>query len=921
MITTVNELGSVLSQVTPTASAMNVSFEQVGAALANMTAQGTPTAQATTQLNQLFAELGKKGTAGQQALEAAAEGTKYAGKSFQDLMKDGVPLNELIDMMSVYAENNGLSMIDMFSSIESGKAALAISGQNSKQFADNLKEMGTEADLVGDAYAKVTDTFKEKSNIVVNSLKNVGIQAYEKFEVPLKGAMDAAQKSVDELSKDMASGKLGNSVDTIAEGFGSLVEVASNLAADVLPVVINGFAFMIDHGKELGVALSGVAGAMVAIKTKNKLDIIIPRLSKSFQAASRVVDDFVLGQQIAFSVGTKLNTGLTLQQAIVGVLTGKIKATAAANAVWNAVQSANPVMMVVAGTAALVAAMGSLLYISTESVRSARAKNDAAHEEVASMKELSDARRDAQSDAVSEIDNYTKLKDELKLITDENGKVKEGYEKRAAFIVDTLSQATGLEIEMVDGVIQKYQEQMSTMDELIAKQRAKAIIDAGADAYNEALGNQTAAIQAVKAAEQEHLDAKTALHKEIDELVKTGMSIDDAMLQAEMGNAGERVRIAEDTLAQKKATMEGYTDIIAEQTYLQELYASGNAEDIAAINDYVAASYDENGKRVVLSLEDRIDNEDRLMAYLNQKYNDTHLEMYKSQLTQAENRKKNLQDELDTQKSTIEAKTPDIVAAFSQMSIRGVRATEQGDAMAATADGNVNAYANKLGADSDGKVRLAGGMLAKEGIKGADEEKPNWNTSGDNGATGYSDGLTGIKALGLVGRAGAKLARWAIDAANKEQDAHSPARVWRDEVGYMAGAGFAVGLDNAQGIVCDAAKDMVRSSLDVGLEEADGYASSINDIFKGMNDEEIKKIGAKFVSDYQAIAYTVPPAIKIQADYELQKIKQLYGTSNETQTQKPVTIQQTVQFMNKTESPSETYRALQRANKKLANML
>ena len=53
-ITTVNELGSVLSQVTPTASAMGVSFEQVGAALAGMTAQGTPTAQATTQLLSLI---------------------------------------------------------------------------------------------------------------------------------------------------------------------------------------------------------------------------------------------------------------------------------------------------------------------------------------------------------------------------------------------------------------------------------------------------------------------------------------------------------------------------------------------------------------------------------------------------------------------------------------------------------------------------------------------------------------------------------------------------------------------------------------------------------------------------------------------------------------------------------------------------
>ena len=79
-ITTVNELGSVLSQVTPTASAMGVSFEQVGAALAGMTAQGTPTAQATTQLNQLIAELGKNGTQANKAMMDMYEGMGYGKK-------------------------------------------------------------------------------------------------------------------------------------------------------------------------------------------------------------------------------------------------------------------------------------------------------------------------------------------------------------------------------------------------------------------------------------------------------------------------------------------------------------------------------------------------------------------------------------------------------------------------------------------------------------------------------------------------------------------------------------------------------------------------------------------------------------------------------------------------------------------------
>lgn len=234
-ITTVNELGSVLSQVTPTASAMGVSFEQVGAALAGMTAQGTPTAQATTQLNQLIAELGKNGTQANKAMMDMYEGMGYGKKSFKELMDEGVTLVDIIVDMEGYAKENDKSLIDMFGSLEAGKAALSMAGDNAITFTNNLEAMKTKTDVVGEAYDKVTDTFKEKSAKVVNSLKNVGIAAYSKFEKPLKKSMDVAQGSVDELSRQMSNGKLGKSVDKIAEAFGKLIEVAAKLAEKPYP--------------------------------------------------------------------------------------------------------------------------------------------------------------------------------------------------------------------------------------------------------------------------------------------------------------------------------------------------------------------------------------------------------------------------------------------------------------------------------------------------------------------------------------------------------------------------------------------------------------------------------------------------------------------------------------------------------------
>lgn len=238
-ITTVDELGATLAQVTPTAAAMGVSFENVGAALATMTAQGTPTAQATTQLNSLIAELGKSGTIAANNLAAAAEGTKYAGMSFTDMMDAGVPLNEVLDLMSDYADESGLSMIDLFSSLEGGKAALAMAGDNSAKFADNLAAMSTEADVVGDAYTKVTDTLEHRVGVLKESVTNLGIAVYDGMAEPLKEAAGMATDWVGQITDAFSSGGLEGAVGALGNVMAEAVTYVAGLAPKMIDAGIN----------------------------------------------------------------------------------------------------------------------------------------------------------------------------------------------------------------------------------------------------------------------------------------------------------------------------------------------------------------------------------------------------------------------------------------------------------------------------------------------------------------------------------------------------------------------------------------------------------------------------------------------------------------------------------------------------------
>lgn len=231
-ITTVDELGQNLAQVTPTAAAMGVSFENVGAALASMTAQGTPTAQATTQLNSLFAELGKSGTKAAQSLEAATAGTEYAGKSFTDLTNEGVSLGEILSLVGDYAAENNLSMLDMFSSIEAGKAALSITG-DLEGFNENLAAMSTEADVVGEAYEKMAATFDETLNRTKTGLQNFMISVGTEFLPSIGGILEGVNL--------MIGGSMDEGLAQIQAALPEFLQKGS----DIINGLINGIVLML----------------------------------------------------------------------------------------------------------------------------------------------------------------------------------------------------------------------------------------------------------------------------------------------------------------------------------------------------------------------------------------------------------------------------------------------------------------------------------------------------------------------------------------------------------------------------------------------------------------------------------------------------------------------------------------------------
>jgi TP901 family phage tail tape measure protein len=170
--TTVDELGKTISNVTPFASALGVGFDQVGASLASITAQGTDTATATTQLKSLFAEFSKETSVGSKALK------DLTGKSFKELIGEGKTVGDILLIMQKGAKDSGKDINNLFGNVRAGAAALSLTNKDSEKFNDALSTMRDDTDAVSEAFETMTDTTDHQMSVALNSLKVVFVELF-----------------------------------------------------------------------------------------------------------------------------------------------------------------------------------------------------------------------------------------------------------------------------------------------------------------------------------------------------------------------------------------------------------------------------------------------------------------------------------------------------------------------------------------------------------------------------------------------------------------------------------------------------------------------------------------------------------------------------------------------------------------------
>lgn len=202
--TTVDELSASLFQVAPVAAGLGVEFGDVTAALATLTAAGTPTSVAATQLRAVFAELSKPTTV------ISKKFKELAGKDFATFIAEGGNVADALNLIKKDADASGVSLSAYFGSVEAAGAAQVLTGKGAEKFAAEIEAAGNAAGATAEAYETgasgiglVLDKIKASINVFVIEIGQKLAPILLEFIEKAQGAFERLQPRVKAFSDNV----------------------------------------------------------------------------------------------------------------------------------------------------------------------------------------------------------------------------------------------------------------------------------------------------------------------------------------------------------------------------------------------------------------------------------------------------------------------------------------------------------------------------------------------------------------------------------------------------------------------------------------------------------------------------------------------------------------------------------------------
>lgn len=472
--TNVGMMGETFKYVAPLAGAMGYNIEDMSAAIGLMANAGIKGSQSGTSLRNIITNLASPTDTVAGAMDdlgislTDSDGkTKSFGETLSDLRISFADLDEVqkTQYASAIAGKEGMSgLLALINSSDEDFDKLTDSIKNCTGASEKMAEIRLD-NLEGDV------------TLFKSALEGAQIAITDKLTPVLRNLVEKATDWLPKIQKSIIA-----VIDKLEDKFGPLIKRIKNIAeeSDITEKSISflkeAFEKTVDVMSEIGDKfLDFIEWITGSTNGAEGLRSVIKGLTAGFLAYK--------GAMIATNSTVRIGTKV-------------VEAYRKAQQLLNSTSPFGWVVLAVSGLVALETTLRGLP-TPTEKITEEFSKLDDEEQALVDhIKELTDeynswadSRDKTISDTGAEFDYYQQLTDELQTITDKNGEVKKGYEDRAEFIVTTLNDSLGTEIEMTDGVIQKYEDIISTIDEVIEKKKAEAMLSALEQDYADAIAN------------------------------------------------------------------------------------------------------------------------------------------------------------------------------------------------------------------------------------------------------------------------------------------------------------------------------------------------------------------------------------------------------------------------------------------------
>ena len=782
-------------------------------------------------------------------LENGAEEGTFSVDKLGDAWKEfGIRAKDTTNTTTEAYEILGLNADEM-------RAKFAAGGESAKQATDTIltalfsmddavKQNQAGVDLFGtmwedlgaDAIKALSDTNGEITT-TKNSLEEINKVQYSGFEHELEQlkrefktslSKPLAEEVIPQVKKFFDTLKNSGSLQSFSNILGDVAGIFLELANKLLPPALKLLEGILKNFKWLAPAVGAVVAAFLTYK----------KASKAVEGTNTLVN--LLAKGISNVCG-----GIDLQIAKQTILNG-LKSPWAALAI---------------GVGTLITGI-TLLCSNMETESSLiRKQREEAEEAAKAWQELIDKQNEKIATGLGELEQTQQLASELETLVDANGRVKEGYEARANFIINELNEAIGTEMELVEGQIQNYDEFKNKITELINTKRAQIIMEAQEEAYKEAVLNL-----------EKEVNNQRQLAIDIE---KKKQEIANETSAHERNNLTQDLREMEDTYETKQGIIDGYYNTISDYELNSVRLASGNAEEIAKIETSVTASKATGISDRRTLLEQERASQEEYLNHLKEIYKGTNDELELQQIESAQKKLDATNAELQSMTSTINTGFPSILSAWGTgMSNAVNEVSAKAPFLKSAMAGNMNSTASGV-SENSWKISDALGTTMTDGEQRIKDERENFNIATEWAVGGVQLGIgsAGGVALGMIG----SLATGLVARFKKDLEINSPSKIMA-RAAQSIPEGIAKGIKDNTSVAMQATSNMsksIKSEWELSMKgfSVNTFTDNIGHIQAGLNrvsnlDKTLKlSIGVPKSVNTQTVPSTqISPTFVIQID-------------------------------------------------------